>query len=333
MIRFRYLVLLLMIAILPAIAQAPNKRLILKDGSYQITKKYEIVGDRVRFVSAERGGEVEEIPTSLVDWVATEKWARDHAPGTADKPSADATANPASQAAAEIDKEEAADRAESQLRVPEVAPSLRLPDEDGIWALDTFRGTPELIRIEQNGGNLDNKSSHNILRSTANPSGGSKNTIQLLGIRSKIRLHVNEPVFYLNLDNPDKEPAPGDAITVETHGAGSAKSKYKKSDSPAASHYAIVRAQISKNSRMIASNNIGMLGKTSQSEDIVDTTAVMLPGKHWLKLTPKQPLEIGEYALIEIISPKEVNMAVWDFRIDPTSQENLDARLPLQRQP
>ena len=140
-------------------------------------------------------------------------------------------------------------------------------------------------------------------------------------------------LFLLNLDNPDKEAAPGDAITVETHGAGSAKSKYKKSDSPAASRYAIVRAQMSKNSRVIASSNIGMLGKTSQSDDIVDTTAVMLPGKHWLKLTPKQPLEIGEYALIEIISPKEVNMAVWDFRIDPTSQENLDARLPLQRQP
>ncbi len=333
MIRFRYLVLLLMIAVLPAIAQTPNKRLILKDGSYQITKHYEIVGDRVRFVSAERGGEVEEIPTSLVDWVATEKWAREHAPGTADKPSTDAAANPASQAAAEIDKEEAADRAEAELRVPEVAPGLRLPDEDGIWALDTFRGTPELVHVEQNGGNLDNQSSHNILRSTANPSAGSKNQIQLLGIRSKIRLHVNEPVLYLNLDSPDKEAAPADAITVETHGAGSAKSKYKKSDSPAASRYAIVRAQLSKNSRVIASSNIGMLGKTSQSDDIVDTTAVMLPGKHWLKLTPKQPLEIGEYALIEIISPKEVNMAVWDFRIDPTSQENLDARLPLQRQP
>jgi len=333
MIRFRYLALLLMIAILPAIAQTPNKRLILKDGSYQITKHYEIVGDRVRFVSAERGGEVEEIPVSLVDWVATEKWARDHAPGTADKPSTDATANPASQAAAEIDKEEAADRAEAELRVPEVAPGLRLPDEDGVWALDTFRGTPELVHVEQNGGNLDNQTSHSILRSPANPLAGIKTQIQLLGIRSKIRLHVNEPVLYLNLDNPDKESAPADAITVETHGAGSAKAKYKKSDSPAASRYAIVRVQLSKNSRVVASNDVSMLGKTSQTEDIVDTTAVMLPGKHWLKLTPKQPLEIGEYALIEIISPKEVNMAVWDFRIDPTSQENINARMPLQRQP
>ena len=195
MIRFRYLVLLLMIAILPAIAQTPNKRLILKDGSYQITKHYEIVGDRVRFVSAERGGEVEEIPTSLVDWVATEKWARDHAPGTADKPSTDAAANPASQAAAEIDKEEAADRAEAELRVPEVAPGLRLPDEDGIWALDTFRGTPELVHdgAERRQPGQQEFAQHSAQH--GKPVGGKQEQIQLLGIRSKIRLHVNEPVF------------------------------------------------------------------------------------------------------------------------------------------
>ena len=58
---------------------AANHRLILKDGTYQLVRKYEVVGDRVRYISVERSGEWEELPESLVDWDATRKWERDHA--------------------------------------------------------------------------------------------------------------------------------------------------------------------------------------------------------------------------------------------------------------
>ena len=56
-----------------------NHRLILKDGSYQIVRQYEVVGGRVRYISVERGGGWEELPENLVDWDATRKWERDHA--------------------------------------------------------------------------------------------------------------------------------------------------------------------------------------------------------------------------------------------------------------
>ena len=58
---------------------ATNHRLILKDGTYQLVRKYEVVGDRVRYISIERGGEWEELPEDLMDWEATRKWERDHA--------------------------------------------------------------------------------------------------------------------------------------------------------------------------------------------------------------------------------------------------------------
>ncbi len=56
---------------------AHNHRLILKDGNYQIVRQYEVVGDRVRYLSLERG-EWEELPYNLVDWDATRKWEKNH---------------------------------------------------------------------------------------------------------------------------------------------------------------------------------------------------------------------------------------------------------------
>ena len=77
--------------------------MILKDGSYQLVRQYTIAGDRVRYLSLERG-DWEEMPTDLVDWEATRKWERDHAAPTGDD------ASPAMKEAADIDKEEADER-------------------------------------------------------------------------------------------------------------------------------------------------------------------------------------------------------------------------------
>src|SRR5580693_7682882 len=104
---------------LPALAQAPNQRLILKDGTYQVVTKYQKVGDRVRYFSAERG-QWEEIPENLVDWAATQKYAQDHAPGAKPAPEPEPTqpVSPGNPEAAAIDKEEQHARA----RTPDVSP-------------------------------------------------------------------------------------------------------------------------------------------------------------------------------------------------------------------
>src|SRR6476646_8017364 len=53
-------------------AFAANGRLYLKDGDYQLVREYQVLADRVRYFSTERG-DWEEIPLELVDLDRTKK--------------------------------------------------------------------------------------------------------------------------------------------------------------------------------------------------------------------------------------------------------------------
>jgi len=63
-------------------------------------------------------------------------------------------------------------------------------------------------------------------------------------------------------------------------------------------------------------------GAVTQDENVIPTKVEVLPGKHWLKISPGKPLFIGEYALVEILSASDINQSVWDFRVDPQLGDN-----------
>ncbi len=292
---------------------AANHRLILKDGSYQLVRKYEIVGDRVRYISVERGGEWEELPESLVDWDATRKWERDHATQVED-------ASDAMKEAAEIDKEEATERDEAKARRPEVAKGLELPDEDGVFALDTYQGTPELVEMLPSELNANTKSKHGL--NTLNPMAGAKASLELDGAHAKVHFHVNEPVLYLSLNaRDDAEQVVSHAMTVNTGGAKEVAGA-KHGAHSASSGFAIVRVDERRAIRIVGAIHMSPNGTVTQDEDVIPARVEVLAGKHWLKLTPAQPLTIGEYALVEILSASDINQSVWDFRVDPQLGDN-----------
>ncbi|MGA2249837.1 hypothetical protein [Terracidiphilus sp.] len=301
-----------------------NHRLILKDGSYQIVRKYEIVGDRVRYISVERGGDWEELPADLVDWNATHKWERDQAQLAEDNSS------PAMKEAAAIDKEEAAERDEQLARMPEVAKGLELPDEDSVFALDTYQGTPELVELLPNELGIDAKTHKGL--STINPLAGQRAAIELPGAHAKAHLHVNDPAIYLSLDvTDDAEKVLSHALTVQTHDAKDVANR-KHGAHSTQSGFAIVRVDERKAVRIVGAIHISPSGNVTQSEDVMPAKVEVLPGKHWVKIVPAQQLLIGEYALVEIISPSEINQRVWDFRVDPQAGDNTGSIGPILKQ-
>src|ERR1700757_641551 len=161
-----------------SLAQTLAHRLILKEGSYQSVTQYEIKGERVRYYSAERG-EWEEVPKSLVDWEATEKYEQGRLQGT---PSPEAV---------QLDKELEAEQMAEEARSPHVAPGLRLPGDGGIFLLDTFENQPQLAELQQSGGELNRNMKKNILRAAINPLASAKQTIELPGQHAKVQSHVN----------------------------------------------------------------------------------------------------------------------------------------------
>jgi hypothetical protein len=293
---------------------AAGRRLILKDGTYQVVRKYEIVGDRVRYVSMERGGEWEELPLDLVDWDATHKWERDQAKPADDDPS------PAMKEAEDIDKEAAAERAEQKARMPEVAKGLELPDEDGVFVLDTYQGTPELVELMPTELDVNAKTKHGL--STFNPLAGARADLELTGAHAKVHLHVNDPAIYLSLGaRDDAEKVLSHALTVATGGAKEVAG-HKHGAHSATSGFAIVHVDERKALRIVGAIHMSPTGAVTQDEDVIPAKVEVLPGKHWLRIQPQSTLIVGEYALVEILSVSDINQTVWDFRVDPRLGDN-----------
>ena len=297
-----------------------NHRLILKDGSYQLVTQYQIVGDRVRYFSQDRA-DWEEMPESLVDWDATRKWERDHSTLYGDEDTSEGMKE-----AAAVDKEELAARDEEKARTPTVAPGLDLPNQDGVFALDTFHGTPELVELTETDINIDRKKGHGL--GILNPLAGMNAEVTLDGRHSRIHLHVNDPVIYLSLANPDDNTQMmGHAITVKTNGARAVNQTHGAQS--AQSGFAIVKVDERNAVRIVGAVHLGRNGAITQNENVIPAKSTVMPGKHWLRIQPEQPLMIGEYALIEIVSPTDISSTVWDFRVDPTKADNPGSITPI----
>ncbi len=282
--------LLLFALITPGIAQEqPSrfKRLVLKDGSYELISQYQVRGDRVRYLSSERNT-WEEIPYSLVDWDATQKFA-----GQASRQAAERSSEALERAADE--------RREEEAQAPLVAPGIRLPSPDGVYLLDVYQSQPELNPLVQNGADLNKNTGNNILRGVINPIAGPRQTLELKGLHARIQSHVSSPAIYFPID-------PGDP----SNGYDSKTAK---------DHLRIVHCQEKKGNRVVVAINIAIYGKVKQRADYAEVKVEPL-SEYWVRVTPSIPLASGEYALVEFDGKGAMNEFVWDFGVNPAAAPN-----------
>jgi len=279
-----------------ALADA-RKRLFLKDGTYQVIQKYEVKGDRVRYLSAERRA-WEEVPADLVDWDATHKY--EAAQAKADEPVVEKIPT----------KEELAKEMEDAM-TPEVAPNLRLPKSGGVFAVDTENNQPRLVELTQNSGQVNQHVGKNLLLKKVIKVAPTTETIELPGSHSKIQLNNPRPTIYLNVDtNPDEQDA------------SVARKKYRTRPSSDAYRYKFVKLDSKNNTRIIGSIQTLATEDTIYNQTELSTYGRIMDGDVWIKIEPNQSLPPGEYAIAEMLTNEQINRVVWDFSVAGTPPKN-----------
>lgn len=167
-----------------------GKKLMMKDGTFQLVRSYQVEGSRVRYFSIERS-EWEEIPASEVDWAATKK----------------AEAEETKKDAALMSKIQS-DEAEAKIAPLdvdaslEVLPGVFLPPSDGFFILDGHGIFP----LTQSAASTKNSKRHTIERVIVPiPIIPSQTSVELPGQRAKFRITNPTPEFYFRTSD-DVEP-------------------------------------------------------------------------------------------------------------------------------
>ena len=304
MLRRGLVVVLLLLASLAFADTA--KRLVLKDGSYQKVTKYEVQGDRVHYFSAERGV-WEDVPKEMVDWSATKKYEQDEA-------TAAAAAKAAKEKADEADNEVVS---EQDARTPEVAPNLRLPQNGGVFILDQFGGSSQLVELTQSTSQTDEHSGSYILKHTVNPIASKTSTVELPGAHAKVQVHALRPVIYLNVDTE-----------IDTEDIRDANKPLKRladirRPTSDAFRFQFVKLGEKRDLRVLETIKTSVMDESSYSQSVIHTVGQLTPGDVWIKIQPKEDLAPGEYAIEEMLAEdSSVNPYVWDFRINPAAPAN-----------
>ena len=159
---------------------AANIKLFLKDGTYQLAREYKVEGDRVSFLSVDRG-EWEEIPLSLVDLAKTQALIKERE---------------------EAAREETVTIKEEEKALKEARREvLRVPKEEGVYLVDGDKVTP--VKVGES--KIVTNKRRSVLKALSPlPMVTGKATVELDGPHSPTGTAEREPQFYIRLSADER---------------------------------------------------------------------------------------------------------------------------------
>jgi len=86
---------------------------------------------------------------------------------------------------------------------------------------------------------------------------------------------------------------------------------------------------VKKDARVIGNVKVTVGGKVSEEISSLPVSVSKLGTGQWIKLTPSQDLAAGEYAVVEMLTPTEMNLYVWDFGVNPSAPVNPNTWQPV----
>jgi hypothetical protein len=263
-----------------------GKKLVLKDGTFQLVRSYERNGDRVRYYSMERGA-WEEIPAAMVDWDATAKAEVE-------------TAKADEALLSKVHTQEEARKIETTLDVDaslQIAPGVFLPPGEGMFVIQGRSVTP----LPQVGSEVktDKKT---VLKQILSPIPivPSKHNVEIPGAKATLRVNSEAPEFYLREAPPDPD-----------RDAPAQRSGRPEEYGP---EVELVRATVKGNKRQLESIRNLFGQELSQDRNSVSIQRWEV-ARTVYRFTLSQPLPPGEYALAEILRDG-MSLYVWDFGVD-----------------
>lgn len=173
-----------------------------------------------------------------------------------------------------------------------VADGLQLPTYGHVWALDTWKGMHELVRLRPPDSTDDQGFSLKL-----------RHSIEFKGEAAQVRVHDQAPLFFLR-GVSGSDNGRSDLVVVHLNIEGPRRTVSKDTMSELKQFAKHTDAQIP--------------GVVAVNQQRVGTT-------DWYRLSPRQVLAPGEYALVPLpSSPGFAEGEIFDFAIDPDAPENAD---------